>query len=243
MSRFGYSALAWKAFDLAFGPRMRLGVRATRVAGIPGRMPKRTPLILVSNHVSWWDGFILRPVQQLLKPEEPLHIVMKEEELSKRPFLRRLGGVGLEAGSGASLRRLLRDLREERGRNPAYSLLFFPQGRIWPSYRRPLGFQGGIRLIAGAVAPATILPVGLHLEGGKHMAPTAFVSLGEPLLVDPEGPDPKVLEDAVSREIDSIHYFLGRTGEDVDDSWPKSGEALPEAPAGVLERRRSCRMI
>jgi len=237
MTRFRYSGLAWKAFGLAFGPRMKLGVRDIRVAGIPDRLPGHLPLLLVSNHTSWWDGFILRPVQQLVRPDGALHIIMKEEELSKRPFLRSLGGVGFEPESVSSFRALLRDLRQERQRDPASSVLFFPQGRIWPSYRRPLGFLGGVRLVAEALAPTIVLPMGLHLENGKHPAPTAFVSFGTPIQVERQGPSPEFLEQAVSDELDAIHHFLGDAGEDADKHWPSRGVPLARAPKKVLERR------
>jgi 1-acyl-sn-glycerol-3-phosphate acyltransferase len=216
---------------------MRLGIRSIHVAGIPERLRGDSPLLLAANHVSWWDGFILRAVQQNVRPGRPLHIVMLERELARHPFLKRLGGLGLEPGSPASLRALLRDLREERERDPGFSVLFFPQGRIWPSYRRPLGFQGGIRLVAAALGPATVLPVGLHLEAGKEMAPAAFVSLGAPLEAVGGDLDPEALEGSVEEELDRIHRFLAEFGEDVTESWPGAGEGLPRAPNGVPGER------
>jgi 1-acyl-sn-glycerol-3-phosphate acyltransferase len=72
VTRFRHAALAWKLFNLGFGPRMKLGVRATRIAGIPEELPADRPILLVSNHVSWWDGFILRGVQQVIRPGTPL---------------------------------------------------------------------------------------------------------------------------------------------------------------------------
>lgn len=237
MTRFRYSDLAWRVFNPWFRPRMKLGVRTTRVAGIPELLPARRPLLLVSNHVSWWDGFILRGVQQAIRPRQPLHIVMLEGELARRPLLRRLGGVGLDPGSTASLLSLLRDFREERRRDPAFSALFFPQGRIWPSHRRPLGFLGGVRLLSQALAPVTVLPLGLHLEGGKGMAPTAFVSVGRPLAVTDGSLSPEVVEARVEEEVGAIHHFLSQHGEDADENWPGSGEVLPRAPKGVMERR------
>jgi len=231
--RFHYSARAWRLFNLGFGLRQRMGVRATLVAGSPTHPPRGLPLLLVANHVSWWDGFILREVQQKVRPGGALHIVMLEEELRKRPFLRRLGGVGLTPGSPASLRALLRDLTTQRETEPTLSVLFFPQGRIWPSHRRPLGFRGGVRLLGRALAPVTVLPTGLHMEGGNHMSPTAFVSFAPPLTVRGNELSPRELEEAVQQELDAIHAFLARHGEDTEHHWPAAETRLPRADNGA----------
>jgi 1-acyl-sn-glycerol-3-phosphate acyltransferase len=225
LTRFRYSANAWRLFSLAFGPRMRLGVRKTLFTGVPRELPNDTPLLLVANHVSWWDGFILRPLHQEVRRGGALHIVMLEKELQRRPLLRRLGGIGLEPGSPSSLRALLRDLGAERRRDPSLSVLFFPQGRIWPSHRSPLGFRGGVRLLTEALAPVTVLPVGLHLEGGNHMAPTAFASCASPMLTD-GGLPLESFESPVHEELRAIHDFLARYGEDAEAHWPGSGGRL-----------------
>ncbi len=236
-NRFRYSARAWRLFNLGFGPRQKMGVRATRIAGSPSDLPGGLPLLLVANHLSWWDGFILREVHQRVRPGGSLHIVMLEEELRKRPFLRRLGGVGLTPGSPASLRALLRDLTAQREREPTLAVLFFPQGRIWPSHRRPLGFRGGVRLLGRALAPVTVLPIGLHMEWGNHMSPTAFVSFSPPSTILGSELSPGELEAAVEGELDAIHAFLARHGEDAERHWPASEAPLPRAATGASTGR------
>jgi len=231
-----YSPLAWRLFDLAFGFRMRMGVRAIRLAGLPADLPESDPVLLAANHVSWWDGFLLRRLQLALRPRGSFHVVMLEKELGKRPFLRLLGGMGLSPGSATSLRRLLRELAAVRRDRPDGVVLFFPQGRIWPSYRRPLGFMGGVRLVARALAPVTVLPVGLHLEPGQHPASTAFVSVGPPMQARPDAlPDPSALERAVQEELDAILAFLSLHGEASNERWPSLGQRLHRSPQGLTE--------
>jgi 1-acyl-sn-glycerol-3-phosphate acyltransferase len=232
MTRFRYSSRAWRLFDLGFGPRRKLGFRRSLTAGLPRGSYEGGPLLLVSNHVSWWDGFILHDVHQKVRPKKALYIVMLERELAKRPFLKRLGGVGFDPESTSSLRSLLRDLKELRSRTPEFSVLFFPQGRIWPSFRRPLGFRGGVRLVAESLAPVAVLPLGIHLESGNQAAPAAFVSMGEVT----EGPGTlsvDALEEAVEGELDAIHHFLATHGEDAEDRWPGPGDRLPRAQEGA----------
>ena len=232
MTRFRYSSRAWQLFDLGFGPRRKLGVRRSLIAGLPGGSRKGAPLLIVSNHVSWWDGFILRAVHQKVRPGEALYIVMLERELAKRPFLKRLGALGFDPESTSSLRSLLRDLKDFRSRTPDFSVLFFPQGRIWPSFRRPLGFRGGVRLVAESLAPTAVMPLGIHLEGGNQAAPAAFVSMGA-VRERPETLSVHGLEEAVEGELDAIHHFLATHGEDAEDRWPAPGDRLPRAQEGA----------
>ncbi len=213
-----YSSLAWKVFQAVWWPRRRLGLRAVRLAGLPRDLPPDLPLLVVANHISWWDGFVLRALQETLRPKDRLGVVMLEPELRKRPFLRWLGGLGLTPGSPASLRGLVRALERERHASPALTVVFFPQGRIWPSHRRPLGFQPGVRLVAQALAPVAVLPVALHLEPGRHPAPTAWVSAGRPR--SDTAWTVEDLERAVEDELRRVYAYLAFAGESAgEEPW------------------------
>ncbi|HEX6372251.1 MAG TPA: lysophospholipid acyltransferase family protein [Longimicrobium sp.] len=217
---------AVRAFELFFRPWRDARVR-TRVAGLPRALPEGVPLLLAANHVSWWDPFTLREVQRALRPTAPFFTVMLEAELARRPFFRRLGVVGLDPASPASLRACIRQLRRLLDAHPDGSVCFFPQGRIWPSFKRPLAFRPGIGLLARELAPLLVLPVGLHVEPLSATRPTVFASAG-PLIVDSHL-DPTELETAVEREADAILAFLSRHGENAPRHWPGPHGRLPEA--------------
>ncbi len=186
------------------------------------------PLLLAANHVSWWDPFTLREAQRALRPSAPFFTVMLEAELARRPFLRRLGVVGLDPVSPASLRACIRQLRRLLEERPDGAVCFFPQGRIWPSFKRPLGFRAGIGLVARVLAPLVVLPIGLHVEPLSATRPTVFASAGEPIPVD-DHLDPAAVEAAVTQEVDAIHAFLSRHGEDAPRHWPGPHGRLPAA--------------
>lgn len=233
MSRLAYSRTAWRLMDLALGPRMRLSVRRVMPAGLPPAVDAVSPLLLVSNHTSWWDGFLLKKVHEILHPGSTFHPVMLEYELGRRPFLRLLGAVGITPGSPGTFRRLLRTLQAARRKSTNLTVVYFPQGRIWPSHRRPLGFKEGVRLVADALAPVTLLPVGLHIEpGATHRASLAFVSAA-PLVQYPREPvTSEDLEARVTCELDKIHGFLNTHGEGAEDLWPPPWDRLPAAAEG-----------
>jgi 1-acyl-sn-glycerol-3-phosphate acyltransferase len=229
-SRFSPAKLA--AFELFFRPWRRRRIHATRLAGLPRDLP-RLPLVLVANHVSWWDGFTLREVHRLLRPRAPVWTLMTGRELTRSPFLRSIGGFGIDPDHPASVRGALRFLRARVAERPDATVIVFPQGRIWPAHRRPLGFRRGVEAFARAVSPCVVLPLAIHHEPLTASAPTVFVSAGEPVWVgDGERPDAVLLEGAVEAESDRILDFLSRHGEDAPRHWPDPFGRL-DAPASA----------
>lgn len=222
-----------RLFEGVFLPWRRRRLAAVHIAGVP-RGIGSLPVIMVANHTSWWDGFLLRDVHRRLGAGRPLYTVMLERELARRPFLRRLGAVGIEPGRASSTLALLRGFEEVRTEAGAPWVSFFPQGRIRPSWVRPLGFRPGIESVLERIGDVVVLPVGLHLEPLNRPAPTAFVSMGPPL---GPGSDPSVaaLERAVELEVDGILAFVGVHGEASSALWPTYTEWLP-APNGAGAR-------
>ncbi|HEX6068783.1 MAG TPA: lysophospholipid acyltransferase family protein [Longimicrobiaceae bacterium] len=217
-----FSPAAVAAFELLFRPWMRRRVHAVRVAGLPTRIPPAQPLLLAANHATWWDGFVLREVQRMLRPGAPLYTVMSAAELDRFPFFRRLGVVGIDAGSPASVARAVRFLEARIRDRPDSVVAYFPQGRIWPTHRRPLDFRRGVEIFARRLG-AVVLPVGLHAEPLNTVSPTFFVSVGEPLDGAPEAAE---LERHVEAQLDAIHRFLAEHGEDAPRLWPGPFEPL-----------------
>lgn len=213
-------------FDRLFGPWMRRRLEAVRLAGLPeDPIPAGSALILCPNHSSWWDGFLAREVHRALRPERPLFTVMLESELETRPWLRRLGAVGIRPGSVGGVRSALRELRALRQAHPdGLDVTFFPQGRIAPSFRRPLGFRDGTRLLARVLGPCRVLPLAIHLEPGSTPGPTAWIATGP--LLDParDSLEARALERYVEGELDLIASVLATWGEDAHRAWPRAAD-------------------
>jgi hypothetical protein len=209
-----YSALAFRGFDMLLAPWRATHIQRAPLPTVRG-IPADRPLLIVANHTSWWDGFLLRDLHRVLRPSSPMYTVMGSAELQRRPFFRLLGCVPLDADSRTGVRALLRGLQAAAAKRPDCSVIYFPQGRIWPSGRRPLGFRRGIELVVRALAPCTVLPVGLHVEPLNRATPTAFVLPAEPLVCAAGahvGAD--TLEAAVSERLDALARILSSHGED-----------------------------
>ena len=223
------SRLAWRLFETVFQPWMNARVRLA-VTGL-GKVPDDdTPLLVCANHESWWDGFLVRAIQREVRPRGRFHAVMLESELARFPFLRLLGGLGIDPASPASLRSMLRVVGAVGAERPAGVLAFFPQGRIRPGSLSPLGFHAGVTRVMHAMAPVNVLPLGIRVLPGKNHRLDAFLSVGEPIAVP--GPDAlrlPLLEAAVSEELHAIHAFVQKHGEDAYLSYPRPQGRLPRA--------------
>lgn len=222
----------WRSFELFFHPWLRRKLHRIHIAGLPDPSslpdPAR-PLVLVANHVSWFDGFLLREIQRRVRPTAVFHTVMLESELRANPILRALGGVGFDPDRPMGLRRVVRRLAElsrradgGAGGGTAPVVAFFPQGRIYPSFRDPLGFQPGVRLLIRGLAPCTVLGVGMHLEPGNTVAPQAFLHAAplRPVASGSDVPAPDELDRAARDALGRIHRHLQEHGENASRAWP-----------------------
>lgn len=220
--RTRYSRRFWHGFELFFRPWMRRRLDGVHLRGLhdSGGLPEM-PVLIIANHVSWWDGFLLREVHRELRPRAPLYVVMSESELRRFPIFRWMGALPLGPSPLAG-RTLLDDLKRRLEERPDAVIGYFPQGRIWPSHRRPLGFRRGGAWLAGRLGPVAILPVGLHLEALTRPGPAAFVSVGRPRVGG--GPvNAAELEAAVTAEVDEILRVVREHGEDAPRVWADGG--------------------
>jgi 1-acyl-sn-glycerol-3-phosphate acyltransferase len=140
-------------------------------------LARERPVILAANHVGWWDSFLVVAVDQALGTEG--YALMDAESVRRLPFFARLGALPLELG-GVRARAGLRAAASRLDR-AGRAVWIFPQGRHRPAHVRPLGFQGGVRLLARLAPEAAVVPAAFQYAWGERSAPAAYVHLGEPL--------------------------------------------------------------
>ena len=138
------------------------------------RVPADGPAILVANHESIWDPFILG----VATPRE-IHYMAKSELFSPRPLgwaMRSLNAFPVERGGGD------REAMSEAGRllERGAVLGIFPQGTSKPE--RQIGWHRGAARLALATG-APLVPVRLNgtrrLPRGSHLR----IVVGEPIVV------------------------------------------------------------
>jgi len=102
---------------------------------------KNLPVLLLSNHVSWWDGiWIMYLNLKLLKRK--FHFMMLDEQMKKNKYCNYVGGYSVKKNSKSiieSLNYTLELLTINR------NLVFlFPQGKIQSIYVPSVQFEKGI---------------------------------------------------------------------------------------------------
>jgi 1-acyl-sn-glycerol-3-phosphate acyltransferase len=136
------------------------------------------PLILVANHVGWWDSFLVVALDEALGTEG--YALMDAESVRRLPFFARLGALPLDR-SGASTSRAGLRAAAAKLDGPRRALWIFPQGHHRPAHLRPLGFLGGVTLLARMVPEAAVVPIAIQYVWGEQPAPAAWAHLGTPI--------------------------------------------------------------
>jgi 1-acyl-sn-glycerol-3-phosphate acyltransferase len=204
-------------FNAWFSGHARSRIRNTfgevRVRGLDAARAKTkdAPLLVVSNHTSWWDPLVALHVSTHLL-EKAGHALMDAKNLRRLPFFALVGGFGVDltdrADGAAAIAYGAKLL------DTAENLVWiFPQGAERPSSERPLGFRRGSGEIARMVDKAPVLPLGIRYEFGGVEQPTLWLSFGETIQSGPDAAKNKDVQEAsVTEELDRIDRALRGDG-------------------------------
>jgi len=101
---------------------------------------KGMPVLMIGNHVSWWDGFFGQYINLELF-DRKIHIMMLEEQLRQRMFLNKTGAYSIKKGDRSALESIR--YTSEILSDPGNLVLLYPQGKIHSLYDFPLTFEEG----------------------------------------------------------------------------------------------------
>jgi 1-acyl-sn-glycerol-3-phosphate acyltransferase len=157
--------------------RIAHGLDGLRVHGLEAARAaaRERPLILAANHVGWWDSLLVVALDHALGTEG--YALMDADGMARVPYFARLGALPLDRSTPPRMRAGLRASAAVLDR-PGRALWTFPQGRYRPAHLRPLGFHGGLSLLARLAPAAGILPVSIAYPWGEQPAPAAAVRFG-----------------------------------------------------------------
>ena len=153
-------------------------------SGLPRFTPSQ-PLIVYSNHPSWWDPAIYIVLCDMLFPGYAGFGPMDAGSLGKYRVLERMGvfGVPLDDRRGAAifLHTALAVLQR-----PGAMLWITAEGAFTDPRIRPVRLRPGLAHLARRVPGTTILPLALDYSFWNESRPEALVRFGEPLLSSSE---------------------------------------------------------
>lgn len=112
---------------------------------IKGRFSdEKKPVLLIANHVSWWDGFWAMYLKlKLLKRK--FYFMMREDQLRKFRFFNYTGAFSVHKKSRETIETL--QYASSVLKNSENMLLIYPQGKIRSLYDADFTFEQGIERI------------------------------------------------------------------------------------------------
>lgn len=195
----------------------------------PDRWDPGLPLLFVSNHTNWWDGFLAYVLTRRLG--RTFHILMQAEHLARYGFFRRIGVLPLRRSLAMAAHH---DLLASRGAlDPANGMWIFPQGARRPALEPFAEVESGAALLAlGAGRPVLICPVAFRyiFRGESH--PEAVALLGTPWRVEP-GESGRAARRTLTAEIElRVAALIGRLDDRLGrESMDEFRQLLPGRPA------------
>lgn len=104
------------------------------------------PVLVIANHVSWWDGFWLIHLN-LKMLHRKFHFMMLEDQLKKHWYFRYTGGYSVKKRSRSIVESI--NYTTELLQNSQNMVFMFPQGEINSLYNNSMQFEKGIQRIVG----------------------------------------------------------------------------------------------
>lgn len=105
---------------------------------------RNLPILLISNHISWWDGFWHEYFNRKYFNRK-YHFMMLEEQLRKHWFLNYCGGFSVRKKSRSIIESI--NYTVELLQNKRNMVLIFPQGEIQSMQNQTIVFENGIEHI------------------------------------------------------------------------------------------------
>ncbi len=102
------------------------------------------PVLMLCNHISWWDGFWANYINMKIFKRR-FWFIMSEKQLEKNRFFNKAGGIPVKRGSRSIIATL--DYASRVLKDKENLLLVFPQGMIRSLYDRDIKFEKGIEYI------------------------------------------------------------------------------------------------
>jgi len=119
--------------------RMKMHFKTIRMIG---DLPDRgLPILVVSNHFSWWDGFFIASLNRK-KFRKKFYVMMLEDQLKKNWFFQHTGAFSVRKNTKGVVQSL--NYASELLQNSDNLVTYFPQGQFESINQGKLHFEKGV---------------------------------------------------------------------------------------------------
>jgi 1-acyl-sn-glycerol-3-phosphate acyltransferase len=140
------------------------------------------PLVIYSNHASWWDALVCVLLKDEFFPDRAAFAPIDAAMLERYKMFCRLGFFGVEQRSRRGASQFLRT-SETVLQSPRHLLAITPQGRFSDVRERPIHFEPGLGHLATRVERALFVPFVVEYVFWEERLPEILVRFGEPVEV------------------------------------------------------------
>ncbi len=102
------------------------------------------PVLLIANHISWWDGFWLMYLN-LKIIHRKFYFMMLEQQLKKHWYFQYSGAYSVKKNSRSIIESL--DYTKQLLTNSNNMVFIFPQGKIYSLYNDRIHFKKGVQKV------------------------------------------------------------------------------------------------
>ncbi len=159
----------WRAFD---------AVRMSRT-GTPA-FPAGRPVILYTNHPSWWDPVLFILLSDKLMRDRQSFGPMEARALGRYPLLRRFGVFGIDPDHPRGAARFL-DVSLRVLSSPTSAMWITAEGAFTDPRSRPVRLRPGLAHLARRIEGAVLVPLAIEYTFWNERKPEALVRFGAPL--------------------------------------------------------------
>jgi 1-acyl-sn-glycerol-3-phosphate acyltransferase len=155
-------------------------LRISRSGSAPGFRDQ--PLVIYSNHASWWDPLVCLVLKAHRFPERQAFTPIDAAALERYGILRRVGFFPVEQRSARGAVQFLRTATAIL-KSPRNLLAITPQSRFADVRERPVHFEGGLGLLATRVDDVVFVPFAAEYVFWEERLPEILVRFGDAVVV------------------------------------------------------------
>ncbi|HTJ29551.1 MAG TPA: lysophospholipid acyltransferase family protein [Acidobacteriaceae bacterium] len=159
---------------------LRRHFHALRVANITRIPAQAHPLILFTNHASWWDPLAGMLLAQAALSEREHYAPMDESSLRHYGIFRSMGFFPVDSRAPRGAAQFLRAGAEVLRRNRSV-LWITPEGRFQDVRTRPIVFRSGLGSLMTRTGRMTCVPIAMEYTFWNERLPEILINVGEPL--------------------------------------------------------------
>lgn len=135
-------------------------------------------VLVIANHFSWWDGFLMYYVNQRAIKKN-FHVMVIEDTVKKVSFFKYMGAFSVNKQSRDMVTSL--NYAAQLLQDPENLLLIFPQGKLHSNFTGVVNFEKGLlKIMKSSTGKYQTVLSAIFIENMQHKKPTASVYLTVP---------------------------------------------------------------